>query len=138
MILISIMTKTLKVIQPLDLNKAHGHDDVSVRILKLSCPSITKPLLIIFHNFLKFWTFASDWKKGNVFSVHKKDNKQIVNNHRPISLPPVYSKVFEKLVFDAIFEILIENNLLNSTQSGFKPNDFCVNQLISITQSIWR
>ena len=68
--------------------------------------------------------------------MHKKDNKQIVNNHRPLSLPPVYSKVFEKLVFDAIFEILIENDLLNSTQSGFKPNNFCVNQLISITQSI--
>ena len=43
---------------------------------------------------------------------------------------------FEKLVFDAMFEFLIENNLLSSTQSGFKPSDSCVNQLISITHSI--
>ena len=32
---------------------------------------------------------------------------------------------------------MIENNLLSSTQSGFKPNDSCVHQLISITHSIF-
>ena len=56
-----------------------------------------------------------------------KDNKQIVNNYRPVSLLPICSKIFEELVFDAIFEFMIENNLLSSTQSRFKPNDSCVN-----------
>ena len=56
-----------------------------------------------------------------------KDNKQIVNNYRPVSLLPICSKIFEELVFYAIFEFMIENNLLSSTQSGFKPNDSCVN-----------
>ena len=32
--------KILKVIESLDPNKAHCHDDVSVRMLKFSCPSI--------------------------------------------------------------------------------------------------
>ena len=50
---------------------------------------------------------------------------------------PISSKDFGKLVFDAIFEFMIENNLLSSTQSGFKPNDSCVHQLISITHSIF-
>ena len=31
----------------------------------------------------------------------------------------------------------MENNLLNRTQSGFKPNDPCINQPISITFSIF-
>ena len=32
---------------------------------------------------------------------------------------------------------MIESNLLSSTQSGFKPNDYCVNQLISVTHTIF-
>ena len=81
--------------------------------------------------------FPDNWKKGNVVPVRKKDNKQIVNNYRLISLLPICSKIFEKLVFDAIFEFITENNLLSGNQSDFKPNASCVNQLISITHSIF-
>ena len=64
--------KILTVIQSLDPNKAHSHDVFSIRMLKLSCSSIIKPLLIIFPNYLKFGTFPDDWKKGNFVPVHKK------------------------------------------------------------------
>ena len=84
---------------------------------------------IIFSNFLKFGTFPDDWKKGNAVPVHKKDNKQIVDNYHPVSLLPICSNVFEKLAFDAIFEFMIDKNLLSINQSGFRPNDSCVNQL---------
>ena len=33
---------------------------------------------------------------------------------------------------------MIQNNLLNSCQSGFRSNDSCINQLISITHNIYR
>ena len=46
-------------------------------------------------------------------------------------------KCLKKLVFDAIFEFVIENNRLSVIKSGFKPNDSCVNQLISITQCFY-
>ena len=117
----------VKVIQSLNPNKAYGHDGVSVRILKLSWPCIIKPLLFIFCNCLKYGTFLDDWKKDNLVPVHKKDNKQIVSNYPPVLFVPQSSKTFEELVFDIIFEFMIENNLLNSNQSGFKPNNSCVN-----------
>ena len=91
----------------MDPNKAHGHDAVSVRMLKISCPSSIKPLLIIFRNYLKFGTFPDDWKKGNAVPVHKKD-KQTVDNYRHVSLLPICSN---RLVFYAIFEFMIENTL---------------------------
>ena len=49
----------------------------------------------------------------------------------------IYVLIFEKLVFDAIFEFMIENNTVNSTQSGFKPNDSFFNQLILINDGIF-
>ena len=100
-------------------------------MLKLSSPSIIKPLLIIFWN-----CFGNDWRKSNLVPVYQKDNKENVNNYRPVTLLPLY-KVFEKLVFVATFESMVEKSLLSSSQSGFKPKDSCINQPISITHSIF-
>ena len=105
---------------------------------KLSSPSITKPLFVIFQNCLKSIIFTDDWKKRNNVPVHKKDNKQLVNNYRPMSLLPICSKTFDKLLFDSIFSFMIQSNLLNSCQSGFRPNDSWINQLITITSNIYR
>ena len=55
--------KLLKIIQSLDANKAHGYDGISIRMLKLSSPSIIKPLSIIFQNCLKSGIFPDDLKK---------------------------------------------------------------------------
>ena len=40
----------LKIIKSLSVNKAHGHDDISIRMIKLCDQSIVKPLSIIFKN----------------------------------------------------------------------------------------
>ena len=52
-----------------------------------------------------------------------------------MSLLPICSKIFEKLTFDSIYEFIDKNNLYNSNQSGFRPNEFCIHQLISITHN---
>ena len=53
-------------------------------------------------------------------------------------LLPICSKIFEKLIFDSIFSFLTHNKLLNNCQSGFRPNDSCINQLIPINHNIYR
>ena len=35
-----------------------------------------------------------------------------------------------------MFEFFIENNIISQHQSGFKPGDSCINQLLSITHEI--
>ena len=59
--------------------------------------------------------------------------KQILKNYRPVSLLPICGKVFERLIYNSLFEYFIENDLISPNQSGFKPGDSCTNQLISIT-----
>ena len=41
-------------------------------------------------------------------------------------------------MFDSIFNFMIQNNLLNSCQLGFRPNYSCINQIISETHNIYR
>ena len=105
-------------------------------MLKLCSNSICKPLEIIFNRCLETSTFPNDWKK--VVSVFKKGDKQILKNYRPISLLPVCGKIFEKLIFNEMFKFLIENDLISPNQSGFKPEDSCINQLLSITHDIYK
>ena len=57
-----------KMIQNLDPNKVHGHDQISIRMLKLCSNSICKPLKIIFNRCLETSTFPNDWKKGQSFA----------------------------------------------------------------------
>ena len=116
-----------KIISRLDPNKAHGHDMLSIRMIKLCGNSVCKPLSIIFKDCLSEGKFPYEWKKANVVPVHKKGNKQSLENYRPISLLPICSKIFKRLIYNEMFTFFTENNLISSNQSGFRPGDSCVN-----------
>ena len=45
--------------------------------------------------------------------------------------------MFERLVFNALYEYLAQNNLLTSKNSGFKANDSTINQLVYILHNIY-
>ena len=53
-------------------NKAHGHDMINIRMLKLCGKSICKPLDLIFQSCIKQRKFPTEWKKANVVPIHKK------------------------------------------------------------------
>ena len=120
-----------KLLNNLDPNNAHGHDKLSIGIKKLCENSICKPLSIIFNDCLKEGNFPSDWKKAHVVPVHMKGDKPCLKNYRPISLPPIYNKMFERLIYNELFTFFIDNKLIPPNQSGFGLGDFCVGQLLA-------
>ena len=95
-------------------------------------------LSIIFKDCLSEGKFPHEWEKANVVPVHKKGNKQSLENYRPISLLPICSKIFERLMYNEMFTFFTENNLISPNQSGFRPGDSCVNQLLAITHEIYK
>ena len=127
----------IKLIRNLNTHKAHGHDDISIRMIKICDKSILKPLIILSENSTKSSYYPDIWKKSNIIPVHKKNDKQFVNNYRPISLLPIIGKIFEKIVFNRIYNFLADENILNHNQSGFRLSYSCVNQLLSITHEIF-
>ena len=127
-----------KIIQKLDPNKAHGHDMISICMLKICGNSIYKPLQLIFRSCIKNGKFPSQWRKANVVPVHKKGNKQTLENYHPVYLLPICGKIFERLIYNSLFEFFIANELISSNQSGFKPGDSCINQLLSSTHEMYK
>ena len=45
----------------------------------------------------------------------------------------IFSKVFERQVFNTLFNFFLQNKLFTAYQSGFIPADSCVSELLSIT-----
>ena len=126
----------LSIIRSLNPDKAHGWDDISVRMIKLCDKALVFPLKLIFENCLRKGVFPEKWKIANVVPVHKKNEKNLKENYRPISLLPIFGKILEKLMFDMLYRHLESNSLLNPNQSGFRPGDSTVYQLLSIVNSI--
>ena len=124
------------ILKSINVNKAQGPDNISGRMIELCGDNLALPLYIIFQNIIETGDFPTLWKSANVTPVHKKERKQIVKNYRPISLLPIIAKVFERILFQQMYNHFISNNLITKKQSGFRPNDSVTNQLIYLVHSI--
>ena len=120
----------------LKTNKAHGPDNISATMIHLCGDDLCIPLQIIFQNIIHTGIFPNKWKEANVTPVHKKKDKQLVSNYRPISLLPLFAKIFERIVFKNLYNFFIDNNLITKNQSGFRPGDSGTNQLLSFVHEI--
>ena len=67
-----------------------------------------------------------------------RESKNLIKSYRPVSLLPIFSKVFERLIFNALFNFFLQNKLFTPCQSGFIPGDSCVSQLLSVTHEIYK
>ena len=79
-------------------------------MLKRCSSSIYGPLQLIFKEALSTGLVPSSWKKENIIPIHKKGDKQILKNYLPVLLLPICGKIFERLIFNELFNFLLENN----------------------------
>ena len=80
--------------------------------------------------------FRQNGKRPMQYQFTQKVHKQILKNYRPVSLLPICARIFQRIIYNRIFEYLIENNLTTENQFGLKPGDSCINQLLSIIHDI--
>ena len=66
-------------------------------------------------------------KLEKLIPIYKSKDKQMLNNYRPISLLPIFSKILEKVIYHMLFNFLKTNNALFSSQYGFRKNHSTIN-----------
>ena len=76
-------------------------------MLKICGKSICRPLELIFNECISNGVFSSEWKKGNVVPIHKKSDRQCLENYRPVSLLPICGKILERLIINERFLFFI-------------------------------
>ena len=75
-------------------------------------------------------------KLAKVIPIFKKEDPLLVEKYRPISLLPIYSKIFEKVIYKHMYDYLDKNKLFYSHQFGFRAKHLTNHPLISITEAV--
>ena len=114
----------------LKINKASGPDLVSPRLLKKNVMVLARRFFVIFNQSLQQGYFPSDWKTANVSPIHKKDEKSLHSNYRPISLLSSPGKVMELCVHKHLYNYVTSHQLLTPVQLGFVQGDSTTYQLL--------
>ena len=63
--------------------------------------------------------------------IFKSGDRTDLSNYRPISILPLLSKVFEKIVYKQIYEYLEQKNILFNNQFGFRQKKSTTNAIIN-------
>ena len=122
----------LDILSSINPHKACGIDDIAGRFLKDGASILAKPITQIFNLSIKLSIFPNNCKVAKLKPLYKKGSRSDPKNYRPISLLPLVSKVFEKLIHQQLQKYLDENKILYSFQSGFRANhstDSCISYL---------
>jgi hypothetical protein len=99
-----------------------GYDEISMMVLKHCREEILDPLLFITNKSLLTGIFPEKCKLAKIKPLFKKDDETQLGNHRPISLLPALSKVFERVVCEQLTHYLETNELICKKQYGFRKN----------------
>ena len=76
----------------------HGHDEISIPVLKICRDPICTPLHIIFETCLRTGKFPLKLEKASIVPISKEGDKLTVKNYCSISVLPIYGKIFELLL----------------------------------------
>ena len=117
---------------------AVGGDGIGMRMLDICCPNIIPYICHIINVIIETSTYPSVWKTAIVRPIPKVRNPSRISDLRPISILPVMSKIFEKIVASRLREHLRRHDILPESQSGFRPGYSCTSALLHVTDDILR
>ena len=100
--------------------KSFANDTISSYFLKLALPVIETSLAIMFNTSIETSQFPNLWKLARITPIFKGGDRSDKSNYHPISILPVISRLFEKLIADQLYQYMNENDMFSSNRSGFR------------------
>lgn len=113
-----------------------GPDGIPNSFLRRYAEPISHILTTVFSESLKTATLPDDWRLARVVAVHKKGDRLLKENYRPISLTSTCCKVLEHIIAHFITDFLENNNLLSPAQHGFRKKLSTCTQLVATVHDI--
>ena len=129
-ILIEDVQHQLAILNP---GKSGGPDGCHPHILREVKEGVVMPLYLIFKKSLEDGELSKPWKDALVTALHKKGDKRLPSNYRPVSqLTSIICKMLEHIIKDHLLQYFMRNKFITSRQHGFHPDHSCETQLIRV------
>ena len=113
-------TEVNKFISELRNDCSSGFDSIPVKFIKPVAEKITSPIVKIINSSIDKEIFPDSWKVARVCPLPKIDNPINEKDFRPISILPVLSKIYEKVILKQLSDYIERTSIYSSTQSGFR------------------
>ncbi len=120
-----------KVLSKLPSKLSCGPDGIPSYFYKQCQHVLALPLALLFQLSLNTTEIPHIWKRSIVVPIHKKGNRSLPTNYRPVSLLCAVSLVFERCIKQAIVSHIETNGLLSDQQFGFRKGRSVETQLLS-------
>ena len=110
--------------------------DIPTILIKKSAKIISPILARLYNRCMSNGIFPEIFKTGKVTPIFKKGNKEHLENYRPVSILPIFGKIFEKIIYNRLYSFLTKENVLNENQFGFRKMHSTVHALHSSVRKI--
>ena len=115
-----------------------GMDQIPVKFVKLAKDYISGPITHVINRCIVTSSFPKVWKIARISPIPKVNEPRCDADHRPVSILPTLSKVFERLGLHQLIEYINEEALLCPTISGFRKGHSTTSVLLGIRDALIR
>jgi hypothetical protein len=125
----------------LDPHKGMGLDEVSPRVIKTVAREISGPLSRLFNCCMRGDHCPAFFKVAWVVPVFKSEDPMEFSNYRPISMLPVLSQVFERVLQGRLLEFLNHQGVVIPGQYGFRSGHSTAMAVVDMVERVreaWR
>lgn len=126
------ITEVSKIIDNLNCNTAAGIDGISTKAIKCIKTLIISDLTNSINDCLERGIFPESLKLAKVTPIFKSGSKSDPGNYRPISVLPIISKIFEKIIYNRLEIYLNSNNIISHNQHGFRKKSNTLSATIDL------
>ena len=105
-------------------------------IIKKVIDNIVRPLTYICNLSFQKGIFPNNMKTAKVVPIFKNGDKHCIDNYRPVSLLPQFSKILEKLFARQMDNFIDKNQILSEHQYGFRANRTTTHAVTEMTEEI--
>ena len=114
-----------------------GWDNLNAKVVKHTFDLYLQPLIHILNLSLKQGIFPNELKIAKVLPLYKNGDCTQMTNYRPVSILPIFSKIFEKIMYVRLLSFINKHKILYKYQFGFRPGFSTNTALIFLLDKIF-
>jgi len=128
-----ILINTAKSLKP---KLSSGNDNISNKLMLQIIEDIAMPFTHIVNLSFSSGIVPRNMKIAKVIPIHKSGDSTSMNQYRPISLLPAFSKLIEKLMYKQIMSFIEQHKILNKHQYGFRKKHTTIHPILQLLNHI--
>ena len=113
-----------------------GWDQTIPRVVKSTYQNFIVPITHVMNLSIINGVVPNELKVAKVVPIYKSGDRRLINNYRPVSVLPCFSKILDKLMYNRIYNFIHKHNLLNEYKFGFRQKRSTNQALIVLLDKI--